>query len=73
MTALPLLLAIALSAGNAEFERTAVAGAASIAVRRVVAELAEKGPPAGALERAMLEGGAPFVSREMAKEACRDI
>ena len=73
MTALPLLLAVALSAGNAEFERTAVAGAASIAVRRVVAELAEKGPPAGGLEKAMLEGGEKFVSREEAKEACRDI
>ena len=73
MTALPLLLAVALSAGNAEFERTAVAGAASIAVRRVMAELAEKGPPAGGLEKAMLEGGEKFVSREEAKEACRDI
>ena len=41
MTILPLMLAVALSAGNAEFDLTAQHGAASIAVRRVEAELAE--------------------------------
>ena len=73
MTILPLMLAVALSAGNAEFDLTAQHGAASIAVRRVEAELAEKGPPAGGLEKAMLAASERFVSREEAKEACREI
>ena len=73
MTVLPLMLAVALSAGNAEFDLTAQHGAASIAVRRVETELAEKGPPAGGLEKAMLAASERFVSREGAKEACREI
>ena len=73
MTALPLLLAVALSAGNAEFERTAVAGAADIAVSRIASELAKTGPQAGTLEKAMLEGGEKFASREGAKELCKEV
>ena len=73
MTALPLMLAVALSAGNAEFERTAVAGAADIAVSRIASELAKTGPQAGTLEKAMLEGGEKFASREGAKELCKEV
>ena len=73
MTALPLILAVALSAGNVEFEKSATAGAAEIAVRRAGAELAEKGPPPGSLERAMLAASGRFVSREEAKGACKII
>ena len=73
MSLMTILFAVALSAGNAEFDRTALDGAAEIAVGRVRAELAEKGPRAGTLERAMLEGGAKFVSREEAKAACKPV
>ena len=73
MNMLGLMLAAALSAGNAEFDRVAVDGAAAIAVNRIAAELAERGPKTGGLEKAMLEGGAPFAEREAAKEACREI
>ena len=68
-----LVFAAALSAGNAEFEKSATAGAAEIAIGRVRAELAEKGPPPGSLERAMLAASGRFVSREEAKGACRLI
>ena len=73
MNLLAILFAVSLSAGNAEFERTAVQGAADIAVGRIAAELAEKGPKAGGLEQAMLAGGAKFAEREKAKELCREI
>lgn len=73
MNVLTLLLAATLSAGNAEFDRTARDGAAAIAVSRIGAELKAKGPPAGALEKAMLEASGRFVSREEAKSACRLI
>ena len=55
MTILPLMLAVALSAGNAEFEKTAANGAAEIAVGRIAAELSSKGPAAGGLRKAMLD------------------
>ena len=73
MSLLAILFAVALSAGNAEFDATARDGAAEIAVKRVSAELAEKGPPAGSLERAMLAASGRFVSREEAKSLCRGI
>ena len=73
MNLLAILFAVSLSAGNAEFEQTAVQGAADIAVGRIAAELAEKGPKAGGLEQAMLAGGAKFAKREKAKELCREI
>ena len=73
MNVLTLMLAVTLSAGNAEFDRAAVDGAAEIAVGRVRAELAEKGPPSGSLERAMLAASDRFVSREEAKAACKLI
>ena len=49
-----VFLAAALSSGNAEFDLAAREGAREIALRRAADEIAEKGPPAGALERAML-------------------
>ena len=73
MNVLTLLLAVTLSAGNTEFDRVARDGAASVAVSRVRAELEAKGPQSGTLEKAMLEGGAPFAKREAAKAACRDV
>ena len=73
MNLLAIIFAVALSAGNAEFERTAAEGAADISVGRIVAELAEKGPKNGGLERAMLEDSAKFAEREKAKELCRRI
>ena len=73
MTILPLMLAVALSAGNAEFDRTAKDGAASIAVSRIQADLVAKGPKSGTLEKAMLEASGRFQPREEAKEACRGI
>lgn len=54
MSFLTILLAATLSSGNAEFDATARDGARAIAVARVKAELAEKGPASGALEDAML-------------------
>ena len=73
MILLPIVFAAALSAGNAEFDQVARDGAADIAVSRIVAELAKKGPPSGSLERAMLAASNRFVSREEAKAACRLI
>jgi glutamine synthetase type III len=54
MSILTILLAATLSSGNAEFDATARDGARAIAVSRAKAELSEKGPAPGALERAML-------------------
>ena len=73
MNMLTLLLAVTLSSGNAEFEKTAVDGAAEIAVSRIVTELKAKGAPAGTLERAMLAASNRFVAREEAKAACKLI
>ena len=73
MNLLAVLFAVALSAGNAEFEKTAAEGAADIAIDRIAAELAEKGPKGGGLERAMLEDSAKFRSCAEAKKLCRGI
>ena len=73
MTILPLMLAVALSAGNAEFEKTAANGAAEIAVGRIVAELVENGPVAGGLRKAMLDDPKRFAARVEAEKICREI
>ena len=73
MNLLAIILAATLSAGNAEFDQTARDGAAEIAVSRIASELAAKGPPSGALEKAMLEASNRFQSREEAKGACKLI
>ena len=73
MTILPLMLAVALSAGNAEFEKIAVNGAAEIAVGRIAAELSSKGPAEGGLRKAMLDDPKRFATRTEAEKACREI
>ena len=73
MNMLAILFAVSLSAGNAEFERTAVQGAAGIAVDRIAAELSAKGPSAGGLAKAMLADPKRFASRAEAESACREI
>ena len=73
MTILPLMLAVALSAGNAEFEKTAANGAAEIAVGRIAAELSAKGPAAGGLRKAMLDDPKRFAVRVEAEKICREI
>jgi len=70
---LPLLLAAALSAGNAEFDATAREGARGISLARAAAELREKGPDRGALAKAMLADPAKFESPEEAESLCREI
>lgn len=64
-----LLFAAALSAGNAEFERSAVAGAAEIAVARLKAEATALPCVTGVLERVMLEDPSRFATREAALRA----
>ena len=73
MTILPLMLAVALSAGNAEFEKSAANGAAEIAVGRIAAELSSKGPAAGGLRKAMLGDPKRFAARAEAEKTCREI
>ena len=73
MSLLAVLFAVALSAGNAEFERTAAEGAADIAIDRIAAELSAKGASAGALTKAMLADPQRFASRVEAESACRAI
>lgn len=73
MTILALLLAAALSAGNAEFEREANQLAADIALTRLKTEIAEKGLVTNALESAMLERPDAFLKRSDAEHLCREI
>ena len=73
MNMLPLLLAAALSAGNAEFDATARDGARGISLARAAAELREKGPDRGALEKAMLADPAKFERPEDAERLCRGL
>ena len=68
-----VFLAAALSSGNAEFDIAAREGAREIALRRAADEIAEKGPPAGALERAMLADPGKFAKAGDAKRLCREV
>lgn len=68
-----LLLAAALSAGNAEFDRTAAEGAARITVERFAADLAAKGPESGSLSKAMLADPAAHRLRGDSEKACRAL
>ena len=72
MTILPLMLAVALSAGNAEFEKTALDGAQTVAFRRVEADILAKGPEAGKLKQMMLEDPVAFANAQKAKELGRE-
>ena len=73
MSFLTILLAATLSSGNAEFDATARDGARAIAVARVKAELVEKGPASGALERAMLADPAAYEKPAEAEKRCRGV
>ena len=73
MSFLTILLAATLSSGNAEFDATARDGARAIAVARVKAELAEKGPASGALEGAMLADPAAYEKPAEAEKLCRGV
>lgn len=73
MTALSLVLAAALSAGNAAFEADAQRGACEIALARLRVETIDKGLATGVLERAMLDDPARFASADAARRACRDV
>lgn len=68
-----LLVAAALSAGNAEFERESDLTAATIAIGRLTLETTEKGLATGVLERAMLDDPAAFRSRSEAESRCREL
>lgn len=71
MTMMPILLAAALSAGNAEFDRTAVEGAQKVALGRAEARIAQEGPEAGKLRQVMLENPKDFATVAQAKDAGR--
>ena len=68
-----LILAAALSAGNAEFEDEARETAATIAVTRLEKNLAEKGLDAGVLESAMLADPEKYKTRAEAESRCREL
>ena len=71
MMLIPLLLAAALSAGNAEFDQTAVDGARSVALRRAEMRVAENGPQSGVLRQYMLDSPKDFENAARSKEDCR--
>ncbi len=73
MMFISIVLAAALSSGNAEFDRVAVDGARKISVSRVRAELLEKGPRPGGLEAAMLADPAKYVDPKEARRLVRSV
>lgn len=73
MNMIAIVLAAALSAGNAEFDATARDGARGISLSRAAAELREKGPSPGALEKAMLADPARFEKTEDAERLCLEL
>ena len=73
MTIAALLVASALSAGNAEFDRTAAEGAWIVTTERFAREIAEKGPEPGSLKSAMLADPAAHKSREESERKCREL
>lgn len=68
-----LLLAASLSAGNAEFDRTAAEGAARISFDRFTAACARKGVDAHFLREAMLASSADFRERSAAETRCAEL
>ena len=67
---LAMVFAAALSAGNAEFDRTAAEGAAKIAMARFGKSLAENGAAAGVLKDAMLADPGRFAKKSAAESEC---
>ena len=68
-----LLFASVLSAGNAEFDRTAAEGAARITMERFRQEMRENGLDSGALSEEMLGDPDRFAVNSAAEKECRDI
>lgn len=68
-----ILLASALSAGNAEFDRAAAESAARITLERFARELREKGPGDGVLSAEMLRDPGRFASSAAAEKECRAV
>lgn len=68
-----LLFASVLSAGNAEFDRTAAEGAARITMERFRQEMRENGLEAGVLSAEMLGDPGRFAANSAAERECRDI
>lgn len=68
-----VFLAVALSAGNAEFDRVAAEGAADISLNRMVSRLCVEGPRKGILAEGMLSNPKEFVSRAEAEKKCREM
>ena len=68
-----LVLSVALSAGNAEFDAEARRGACDIALRRLRETTVEQGLGTGVLARAMLDDPSRFVRAADAEKACRTI
>ncbi|MBR2356065.1 MAG: hypothetical protein IKA69_06785 [Kiritimatiellae bacterium] len=70
---LAMVFAAALSAGNAEFDRTASEGAAKIAMARFGKSLAESGAAPGVLKDAMLADPGRFAAKSAAEAECLPI
>ena len=73
MNASIFILAAALNAGNAEFDRVAAEGAARITLDRFAAGLARDGLPHGVLARAMLADPAAHRTRAESEKVCKAI
>jgi len=65
-----IIVAAALSAGNAEFDRAASEGAAKIAMARFGKALAENGAAEGVLKDAMLSDPERFAAKAAAESEC---
>ncbi len=68
-----ILIASALSAGNAEFDHAAAESAARITMERFARELREKGLGSGVLSGEMLRDPARFASKAAAEKECRAV
>ncbi len=67
------MLSATLSAGNAEFDRTAAEGAAQIAAARFAEELSVTGPGAGLLRDAMLADPGAYSGYDTASNSCHVV
>ncbi len=72
MNCLALLLAVALSSGNAEFDEAARNGAYEISVRRIVSDTASRGPRAGRLAEAMLADPSKYANAEASRALAKE-
>ncbi|MCR5414078.1 MAG: hypothetical protein K6F50_05045 [Kiritimatiellae bacterium] len=73
MTFCAALLAASLSAGNAEFDRAAIEGAAKITMDRFAASVAEGGFADGMLSAAMLEDPSRHMMRGESEKVCEKL